>query len=124
MCGHVPEIGGHDGPKYAVRIATAEGVPVVFGTDLLGHMQERQSGEFLLRAAALAPAEILRSATFVAAQLMRQEGRIGQLVPGAFADLLVLDGDPTSDAGVLADPGRSILLLMQGGRPVVDRLAA
>lgn len=108
----------------AVRIAVAEGVPVVFGTDLLGHMQERQSGEFLLRAAALPPVEILRSATFVAAQLMRQEGRIGQVVPGAFADLLVVDGDPTRDAGVLADPARSIVLLMQGGRVVTDRLVA
>jgi imidazolonepropionase-like amidohydrolase len=108
----------------AVRIAVAEGVPVVFGTDLLGHMQERQSGEFLLRAAALPPVEILRSATFVAAQLMCQEGRIGQVVPGAFADLLVVDGDPTRDAGVLADPARSIVLLMQGGRVVTDRLVA
>ena len=36
----------------ALRIARAEGVPIVFGTDLLGHMHDRQSGEFALRAPA------------------------------------------------------------------------
>jgi imidazolonepropionase-like amidohydrolase len=102
----------------AVRIARAEGVPVVFGTDLLGPMQPRQNGEFLLRAAAQTPVEILQSATLEAARLMRLEGQVGELVPGAWADLLIVDGDPTADAAVLADPARSIRLLMQGGRVV------
>ena len=107
----------------AVRLARAEGVPVAFGTDLLGSMHDRQNGEFLLRAPAMSAVEILQSATIEAARLMRQEAHIGQLVPGAFADLLLVDGEPTEDAAVLADPGRSIRLLMQGGRVVADRLA-
>lgn len=107
----------------AVKLARAEGVPVVFGTDLLGHMHGRQAGEFLLRAGALTPVEVLQSATHTAARLMRLEGQVGALVPGSFADLLVVDGDPTSDAGVLAQPERSIALLMQGGRTVRSRLA-
>ncbi len=106
----------------AVRIARAEGVPVVFGTDLLGHMHGRQSGEFALRAPALSPVEMLQSATITAAQLMRQESHIGQLVPGAFADLLVVDGDPTQSLAMLADPDAGIRLIMQGGRVVVNRL--
>ncbi len=106
----------------AVRLARAEGVPVVFGTDLLGHMHGRQNGEFMLRAAALSPAEVLQSATHTAARLMRQEGRIGAVVPGAWADLLLVDGEPTQDAGVLADPARHIRLLMQGGRVVRSSL--
>lgn len=108
----------------AVRIARAEGVPVVFGTDLLGHMHARQSGEFDLRLAAMTPVEILQSATFVAAQLMRQEGRIGQLVAGAWADLLVIDGDPTRDLAMLAEPGVGVRLIMQGGRIVRNNLPA
>ena len=98
--------------------ARAQGVPMVFGTDLLGHMHARQSGEFALRASAMAPAEVLQSATITAAQLMRQKAHAGQLVPGAWADLLVVDGDSTQDLGVLADPARNIRLLMQGGRVV------
>jgi imidazolonepropionase-like amidohydrolase len=106
----------------AVRLALEEGVPVVFGTDLLGHMHQRQNSEFLLRAPAVPPVQLLQSATLVAARLMRREADIGQLVPGAFADLLVVDGDPTADAAVLAQPGTAIQLLMQGGRVVRNAL--
>ena len=102
----------------AVRIARAEGVPVVFGTDLLGHMHDQQSGEFMLRLGALTPVEALQSATITAARLMRLEGQIGELVPGAFADLLLVDGDPTQELGMLTDPARGIRLLMKGGRVV------
>jgi len=102
----------------AIALAVAEGVPVVFGTDLLGHMHERQSSEFLLRAGVMSPVQLLQSATIQAARLMRQEGQIGQIVPGAWADLLIVDGDPTLDASVLAQPQQAITLLMQAGREV------
>ncbi len=108
----------------AVAIARAEGVPVVFGTDLLGHMHEQQNGEFALRERVMPPLEALQSATWTAAQLMRQEGRLGQVVAGAWADLLLVDGDPAQGLAMLADPDRGIRLLMQGGRLVIDRLAA
>jgi imidazolonepropionase-like amidohydrolase len=107
---------------HAVQLAMAEGVPVVFGSDLLGHMHERQSSEFSLRTdtnnAAQTAVQVLQSATIQAARLMRQEGQIGQLVAGAWADLLMVDGDPTSDASVMANPSQHIKLLMQGGRVV------
>ena len=105
----------------AVRLARAEGVPVVFGTDLLGHMHARQSGEFDLRLPAMSPVEVLQSATITAARLMRQEAHIGQLVPGAFADLLVVEGDPAQDLSMLAAPQQGIRLLMQAGRVVLSR---
>jgi imidazolonepropionase-like amidohydrolase len=108
----------------AVRIARAEGVPVVFGTDLLGYMHGRQNTEFDLRATAVPPLELLQSATSVAARLMGQELHIGAVVPGAFADLLVVDGDPSRSLGMLARPEAGIRLLMQGGRVIEDRLAA
>jgi imidazolonepropionase-like amidohydrolase len=104
----------------AVGIARAEGVPLAFGTDLLGHMHAWQNGEFALRLQAMSPVEVLQSATCTAAHLMRQEGRIGQIVPGAWADLLLVDGDPERDLEMLARPERGIRLLMQGGRIVRD----
>ena len=112
----------HEQGLNAVRLARAEGVPVVFGTDLLGHMHARQSGEFDLRLPAMSPVEVLQSATITAARLMRQEAHIGQLVPGAFADLLVVDGDPAQDLSMLASPQQGIRLLMQAGRVVHSRL--
>jgi imidazolonepropionase-like amidohydrolase len=102
----------------AVKLAQSEGVPVVFGTDLLGHMHDRQSTEFALRAAAQTPVQVLQGATIHAARLMRQEGRIGQVVPGAFADLLIVDGDPTAHVELLADPAQAIRHLIQGGRSI------
>lgn len=108
----------HDRGLDALRIARAEGVPIAFGTDLLGHMHARQSGEFVLRAAAVPPLELLQSATSVAARLMGQDSRIGALVPGAWADLLVVEGDPALSLSMLAEPEQGIRLIMQGGRVV------
>jgi imidazolonepropionase-like amidohydrolase len=107
---------------HAVKLAMSEGVPVVFGSDLLGHMHARQSTEFDLRLAAQTPTQILQSATIQAARLMRQEGQIGQLVAGAWADLLIVEGDPTTNASVMAAPAQNIKHLMQGGRVVVESL--
>ncbi len=104
----------------AVQIALAEGVPVVFGTDLLGHMHSQQADEFKLRLPAMSAVQALQSATIGAARLLRAEGQIGELRPGAWADLLVVDGDPTAELSMLTAPAPShgIHLLMQGGRVV------
>jgi imidazolonepropionase-like amidohydrolase len=100
----------------SLKIARAEGVPVVFGTDLLGHMHARQGIEFELRLGAMSAVEVLQSATIEAARLMRLEGEIGELVAGAWADLLIVDGDPTQDLSMLADPARGPTLVMKAGR--------
>jgi len=106
----------------ALRIARAEGVPLVFGSDLLGHMQVRQSEEFAIRAEVLPAVEVLQSATITAARLMRLEGEVGELRAGARADLLLVDGDPTVELSMLARPETGIRLVMQGGRTVRSSL--
>ncbi len=100
----------------SIAIAKAAGVPIAFGSDLLGHMHDRQNGEFALRAPVQTPAEILQGATAVAARLLRAERPIGTLAAGALADLLLVDGDPTASVDLWADPATHIRLLMQGGR--------
>jgi imidazolonepropionase-like amidohydrolase len=106
----------------SLQIARAEGVPIVFGTDLLGHMHPRQGIEFELRLGAMSPVEVLQSATIVAARLMRQEGQLGELRAGAWADLLVVDGDPTQELSMLSDVQRGPRLVMKAGRVYRDRL--
>lgn len=106
----------------ALAIARAEGIPIAFGTDLLGHMHAHQMSEFALRAGVQPPAEVLQGATAVAARLLRAEGEIGTLAAGARADVLLVDGDPTASVELWADPAANIRLLMQGGRVVIDRL--
>jgi len=106
----------------SIHLAKAHGVAIALGTDLLGAMHQRQSEEFSLRAAVLSPVEIVQSATISAARLMDQEGRIGSLARGAWADLLIVDGDPTRDVGVLSRPEVSLRLVMKAGKVVRNTL--
>jgi imidazolonepropionase-like amidohydrolase len=85
-------------------------------------MHARQSGEFDLRLPAMTPVQALQSATYTAAQLMREEGRIGELVAGAWADVLLVDGDPTRELWMLTQPDEGIRLIVQAGRVVKSAL--
>ncbi|MEV4172866.1 amidohydrolase family protein [Nonomuraea sp. NPDC049709] len=87
----------------ALERAARGGVRLAYGTDLLGGMHRHQSQEFRLRAEVQRPIDVLRAATTGAAELVGLAGEIGTLAVGAHADLLVLDGDPLEDIGVLAD---------------------
>ncbi len=106
----------------AIRIAHAEGVPIAFGTDLLGTMHDDQSNEFTLRAQAMGAAAILQGATSIAARMMGQEGRLGVVAPGAIADLIVVDGDPLADLSLLQQQGAHLPVIMKAGRWVRNRL--
>jgi imidazolonepropionase-like amidohydrolase len=100
----------------SLEILNAAGVSIGFGTDLLGAMQEHQSREFAIRAEVLSPAEILRSATSVNAALLNAEGDLGVVAPGASADLLVVDGNPLADLGLLEHQGGHLPVIMKDGR--------
>ena len=100
----------------ALELAQGAGLPIVYGTDLLGGMHRRQLTELTLRAQVQPPAEVIRSATTVAARLLRLEGQVGVVAPGASADLLVVDGNPLEHLEVLTDPARNLRLVMAAGR--------
>jgi imidazolonepropionase-like amidohydrolase len=104
------------GGLRSLEVMRAAGLPMAFGTDLLGEQHPEQNGEFAIRAQVLPAAEILAGATTLAARLIRQVGRLGVVAPGAAADLLVVDGDPLVDVSILARPAQSIRAVMQDGR--------
>ncbi len=106
----------------SLRLAHAAGVKMAFGTDLLGELHQHQSEEFLIRAEALPVLEVLRSATTIAAEVLRMEGRLGVIAPGAFADLVVVDGNPLEDLGRLQEQGRHLPCIIKGGRIVKNTL--
>ena len=105
-----------EGGLKSLEICKRNGVPVAYGSDLLGQLQDEQSQEFLLRARVLAPIDIIRSATTIGAKLLRMEGKLGCLKPGAFADLIVVDGDPLKDLKLFQEQGRHIPVIMKGGK--------
>ena len=108
----------------SVELARNAGVKIGFGTDLLGQLQNDQCREFLIRAELMKPAEIIHSATIVNAEILQRAGELGELVPGAFADLLVVDGDPLADLNLFQDEGRHLSVIMKGGRFYKNRLAS
>lgn len=110
--GKAAELNEH--ARRSLELLCEAGAKIGFGTDLLGPLMERQAREFQLRREVMSAAAVLRSATIVNAELLGEAGRLGELIPGAHADLLMVDGDPLADLGVLSDPAR-IQLVMKGG---------
>jgi len=111
-----------EGALKSLEICKRHGIPVAYGTDLLGPLQVAQSEEFTLRAQVLSPAEIIRSATTIGAQVVRMTDKLGCLKPGAFADLLVVDGNPLNDLTLLQGQGRHLSVIMKAGRFHKNRL--
>jgi imidazolonepropionase-like amidohydrolase len=44
------------------------------------------------------------------------------IAPGAYADLLAIDGDPLQDPAMLQEEGRHMSVIMKEGKFVVNRL--
>ncbi|WP_376985185.1 amidohydrolase family protein [Bosea sp. R86505] len=99
----------------SLAVMKKAGLAMAYGSDLLGEMHKYQSEEFVIRGRALPAHEVIGSATHVAAKLLKLEGQIGTIAPGAHADLIVVDGDPLKDLSLLTRQGRHMPLIMKGG---------
>jgi imidazolonepropionase-like amidohydrolase len=104
-----------DQSMQGLAIMDRMGLKIGFGTDLLGHLHAHQTREFLIRREVQSCASILRSATSVNADIL-MEPDLGRIQPGCRADLLIVDGDPLTDIGILAEDGRGLTAIMQGGK--------
>jgi imidazolonepropionase-like amidohydrolase len=91
-------------------------VPIAFGTDLWGpEAQKSQLREFEMRMDLDEPTNVIRSATSINAELLMQRGNLGVIAPCAYADLLIVEGDPLRDLKVILDPQRNLKLIMKDG---------
>jgi imidazolonepropionase-like amidohydrolase len=93
-----------------VGIMHREGIPLVAGTDAMPGFALHRELELYVRAG-IPPAEALRIATWNGAKYTRTLDRTGSIVPGKLADLILVDGDPTTDISAV----RKISLVMKGG---------
>src|ERR1700677_2789896 len=103
-----------DQSLHGVEIMDRAGLKMGFGTDLLGHLHTHQTREFRIRREVQSAAAILHSATAVNAEIL-MEPKLGKIQPGCCADILIVDGDPLEDIGVLDRDGRSLSAIMKAG---------
>ncbi|HZT58737.1 MAG TPA: amidohydrolase family protein [Pyrinomonadaceae bacterium] len=101
------------------RRARKAGVTIVSGSDAVAgvHGHNVREIEWLVRAG-LTPAEALRAATVDAARLLGLEGKVGEIGPGEFADIIAVAGDPTKDIGAV----EHVEFVMKAGQVVKEEL--
>jgi imidazolonepropionase-like amidohydrolase len=120
----------HDARKYGghtvaevseanFRRAVTAGVKIGFGTGVGPFPHGTQSREFgFMVKFGMTPAQVIRSATMVDAQMMGWDTNIGTIERGKFADIVAVCGDPLADITEL----ERVKFVMKGGQVVRDDL--
>ena len=121
------------GTDNMMNTAKKLGIPVAFGTDAFGSMRAYDAAvhEFGYRLRWFDSLEILKQATSHNAKLLEltgprnpyQKGPLGVIQTGAYADMLIVDGDPLTDITLLEDFEKNIKLIMKGGQIYKNTLA-
>jgi len=86
------------------------GVTIVAGTDSFAGFALHRELELYVQAG-LTPAEVLRIATLVPAQILKRERDLGTIEPGKLADFIIVDGDPTAN---ISDIRRVVTVVKDG----------
>ena len=111
----------------SVEKANKAGVRLIigddFGTSWMPHGTYADELEFYVKYAGTSPLDVIRWATRNGAGLLGMGDEIGTIETGKIADLLVVNGDPVRDIGVLRDRSK-LDVVMKGGQFVESKLAS
>ena len=100
--------------------AFTSGVKVAFGTDAAVYPHGLNGREFAVMVKlGLTPLQAIQAATVNAADLLGWSGKVGSLEPGAWADVVAVDGDPVKDVTTL----ERVKFVMKGGEVVKNEYA-
>ena len=106
----------------SLELADREGVKIVAGTDAGGWVHGNNAEEIkCLVESGLSPESALKGATSRAAECLGLDSDVGTVSAGKTADLILVDRDPLADVSSL-EWGKSVRLVLQGGRIVADRM--
>lgn len=113
------------GVDTAYTLAAEYDLKVGFGTDMQQNpaMIDRWGAQLVKLTNWYTPVEALQMATSVNQEFFRlsgprhpyQEGPLGVVQAGAYADLLLVDGNPLEDIEIVADPGANFRIIMKDG---------
>jgi imidazolonepropionase-like amidohydrolase len=112
-----------DGLVRTYRMAHEAGVPIMAGTESgfamspYGDWHAREL-QLLVDLCGLSPMEAIIAATSTNAKAIGWEKDVGSLVPGSYADFLLLDGDPLQDIRILQNP-KKISAIFKGGEEII-----
>lgn len=113
------------GMDKTYKLAKKYNIKTAFGTDVLFSqaLAQRQGALLASLSRWYSPAEILIMATGTNAQLLElsgkrnpYHGKLGVIEEGAFADLLLVDGDPIANINLVADPKKNFVVIMKDGK--------
>ena len=113
------------GMDNAFQLAKKHNLKMAFGTDILfsQELAQRQGALLAMMTRWYTPGEALVMATGTNAQLLSLSGKrnpypgkLGVVEEGALADLLLVDGNPLEDISLVADPGKSFVVIMKDGK--------
>ena len=97
------------------------GLRLAFGTDAAVYPHGDNAKQFrLMCALGMTPMEAIRSATSVAADVMGWPEKVGAVLPGRYADLVAVEGNPLEDITLLED----IPVVIKGGVLVKNTIHA
>jgi len=117
------------GTDTAYALAKKYKLKTAWGTDILFSPAATKNQGAILGTMArwYSNDEILLMATGTNAELLAMSGprnpypgRIGVIEPDAYADILLVDGDPIADIGLLAYPEKNLKIIMKDGRIYKD----
>jgi imidazolonepropionase-like amidohydrolase len=99
--------------EVSFKKALKAGVKIAFGTDMGGiPWTEPIANEFgLMVKFGMSPMDAIKAATSTAANLLDMKGDLGVIAPGAFADVLGVQGDPLANVEAL----KSVKFVMKDG---------
>ncbi|KUJ79590.1 metal-dependent hydrolase family protein [Ruegeria profundi] len=122
-----------EGLDNMMALAKQYGAKIALGADLVGSPVEKAKHveEFTARTTWFSNAEILKQATSQNGQLWALAGPrnpygdtpIGVIEPGAYADLLIMEGNPLEDISVMTKPEENLSIIMKGGVVYKDTLS-
>jgi imidazolonepropionase-like amidohydrolase len=100
-------------------------VKIVLGSDAGGvpyfkHGENAKELEVMVELG-MSPMQAIISATKLAAECLGLQDKIGTMEPGKLADILVVDGNPLQDVGILSQEER-LKIIMKDGSIIVRRL--
>ena len=104
-----------DVQRRGFAAAVRAGAKLTFGTDAAVYPYGLGARQFAYMVRyGMTPMQAVQSATSEAARALRMEGQVGTVAPGAWGDLIAVDGDPLNDIRVL----ERVSAVLKGGEVV------